>query len=156
MVTYTLNIDELSINDYTLIGVQTVLDEYKLAYLLNKFLGTKFSKAVYNLDFTEKNNTFFYPVYEYKDTVLGYDWFLIANSYKAIDKIGVTTIFDKKNEVKYLLPEKQKIDYFLKIESGLDINYIIEIIKKINEIPQIITSYEVKVESLKSKDFLIF
>ncbi|WCC42152.1 IPExxxVDY family protein [Tenacibaculum finnmarkense] len=107
MVTYTLNINELSINDYTLIGVQTVLDEYKLAYLLNKNLGTKFSKAVYNLDFTEKNHTFLYAVYEYKDTALGYDWFLITNTYRPTDKTEITTIFNKNNVVKYLVPEKK-------------------------------------------------
>ncbi|WCC44644.1 IPExxxVDY family protein [Tenacibaculum finnmarkense] len=156
MVTYTLNINELSINDYTLIGVQTVLDEYKLAYLLNKTLGTKFSKAVYNLDFKEKHDTFFYAVYEYKDTALGYDWFLIANTYKPTDKTGITTIFNKNNVVKYLVREKQRIDYFLKIESGFDTEHIVKTLEKINKIPQIITSYEVEVESLKSKDFLIF
>ncbi|WBX73519.1 IPExxxVDY family protein [Tenacibaculum pacificus] len=156
MVTHALNINELSINDYTLIGIHTMLNEYKLAYLLNRDLNIKFSQAAYNLDFTEKNNTSFYTVYEYTNTELGYDWFLIANVYKLNNKTVKTSLFEQNYSVRYLVPEKQKIDFFLKIESGFDIEHIVKTIEVINNIPQIITSYEVEVESLKSKDFLIF
>ncbi|MEX6626933.1 IPExxxVDY family protein [Tenacibaculum salmonis] len=156
MVTHALNINELSINDYTLIGIHTMLNEYKLAYLLNRYLNIKFSQAAYNLDFTEKNNTSFYTVYEYTNTELGYDWFLIANVYKLNNKKVKTSLFEENYSVRYLVPEKQKIDFFLKIESGFDIEHIVKTIEVINNIPQIITSYEVEVESLKSKDFLIF
>ncbi|WP_416370327.1 IPExxxVDY family protein [Tenacibaculum ovolyticum] len=54
MVTYALNINEFSTNDFALIAIHTVLSEYQLAYLLNKHLHIKFSKASYNLDFTQK------------------------------------------------------------------------------------------------------
>ena len=155
MVTHALNLNELSTNDYALIGIHTVLNEYKLAYLLNKHLHIKFSKATYNLDFTEKLNTSFYTVYEYTNTALGYNWFLIANIYRP-DCKKITGVFDASNALKYLVSEKKKIDYFLKIESCFDIEYIVKTIETINNIPQIITSYEVEVESLKSKDFLIF
>ncbi len=156
MATYALDINEFSTNDYALIGIHTVLNEYKLAYLLNKFLHVKFSKADYNLDFTQKNNESSYSIYEYTDKEYDYDWFLIANVYKSTSKTISTSLFNESDSVMRLVPERKKVDFFLKIEGDFDFDYIVKTIEKINKVPQIITSYEVEVESLKSKDFLIF
>ena len=156
MATYALNINEFSTNDYALIGIHSVLNEYKLAYLLNKYLHIRFSKANYNLDFTQKNNQSSYSVYEYTDKELDYDWFLITNVYKSTRKTKRTSLFKESDSITRLVPEKKKVDFFLKIEGDFDFEYIVKTIEKINKIPQIITSYEVEVESLKSKDFLIF
>ncbi len=156
MTTYGLNINEFSANDYALIGIHTVLNEYKLAYLLNKYLHIKFSKASYNLDFTKKNNLASYTVYEYANTELDYDWFLIANVCKSTRKTASTSLFTESDSINRLVPEKKKVDFFLKIEGGFDFEYVVKTIEMINQVPQIITSYEIEVESLKSKDFLIF
>ena len=156
MATYALDINEFSTNDYALIGIHTVLNEYKLAYLLNKFLHVRFSKADYNLDFTQKNNESSYSIYEYTDKEYDYDWFLIANVYKSTSKTISTSLFNESDSVMRLVPERKKVDFFLKIEGDFDFDYIVKTIEKINKVPQIITSYEVEVESLKSKDFLIF
>ncbi|PKH50177.1 IPExxxVDY family protein [Tenacibaculum sp. Bg11-29] len=156
MVTYALNINEFSTNDFALIAIHTVLSEYQLAYLLNKHLQIKFSKASYNLDFTEKKNQASYTVYEYTNTELDYDWFLIANVCKSTLKTASTNLFIESDSISRLIPEKKKVDFFLKIEGGFDFDYIVKTIEIINRVPQIITSYEVEVESLKSKDFLIF
>ena len=45
MAIYSLDINEFSNNDYSLIGIHTTLNDYKLAYLLNQFLQTKFTKS---------------------------------------------------------------------------------------------------------------
>lgn len=155
MVTHALNINELPTNDYTLIGIHTTLSEYKLAYLLNKYLDIKFSKATDDLDFTQNNSISFYALYEYKSTELEHNWFLIANTNKPDSKIE-TNISNINNSLTYLIPEKKKIDYFLKIENSFDTDAVFEKIQIINKIPQIIISYQVELESLKSKDFLIF
>jgi hypothetical protein len=156
MATYALDINEFSTNDYAVIGIHTVLNEYKLAYLLNKFLHVKFSKADYNLDFIQKNNKSSYSIYEYTDREFDYHWFLIANVYKSTSKTVSTSLFNESDSVMRLVPERKKVDFFLKIEGDFDFDYIVKTIEKVNKIPQIITSYEVEVESLKSKDFLIF
>ncbi|MGB1043139.1 MAG: IPExxxVDY family protein [Tenacibaculum sp.] len=156
MATYALNIDEFSNNDYALIGIHTVLSEYKLAYLLNKILKIKFSKSTYNLDFTHQNSQSSYSVYEYVDMVLDYEWFLIANVYKSSQKTITTSLFNESDTITYLVPEKKRVDFFIKIQGDFDLEYIVKVIEKINQIPQIITSYEIEVEHLKSKDFLIF
>lgn len=156
MATYTLNINEFCANDYALIGIHTALNEYKLAYLLNKYLHINFSKASYDLDLTQKNTQSFYSVYEYTNTELDNNWFLIANVYKLTQKTTSTSLFSESDSITYLVPEKKKVDFFLKIEGDFDLEYIVKAIDIINKIPQIITSYKIEVESLKSKDFLIF
>ena len=156
MSVYALNIDEFSDNDYTLIGIHTVLSEYKLAYLLNQHLQVKFRRATYDLDFTKKKNQSSYAVYEYINKELDYDWYLISNVYKSTKASISTGLFSESDTVMNLVPEKKKVDFFLKIEGDFDYEYIVKTIEKINQIPQIITSYEIEVESLKSKEFLIF
>jgi len=156
MSVYALNIDEFSDNDYTLIGIHTVLSEYKLAYLLNQHLQVKFRRATYDLDFTKKKNQSSYAVYEYINKELDYDWYLISNVYKSTKTSISTGLFSESDTVMNLVPEKKKVDFFLKIEGDFDYEYIVKTIEKINQITQIITSYEIEVESLKSKEFLIF
>ncbi len=156
MSVYALNIDEFSDNNYTLIGIHTVLSEYKLAYLLNQHLKVKFRRATYDLDFTKKNNESSYTVYEYINKELDYDWYLISNVYKSTKTSISSGLFSESDTVMNLVPEKKKVDFFLKIEGDFDYEYIVKTIEKINQITQIITSYEIEVESLKSKEFLIF
>ncbi len=156
MSVYSLNIDEFSDNDYTLLGIHTVLSDYRLAYLLNLHLQVKFRRANYYLDFTKKNNQSSYTVYEYLNTELDYDWYLISNVYKSTKKTTSTGLFNESDTVMNLVPEKKKVDFFLKIEGDFDYEYIVKTIEKINQIPQIITTYKIEIESLKSKEFLIF
>jgi len=58
--------------------------------------------------------------------------------------------------ISYLIPEKKKIDFFLKIEGCYNENHLNFLIDKLNAINQIITSYSIELTTLKSKDHLIF
>ena len=42
MQVYSLDIDDFNEDNYTLIGIHTALEDFKLAYLLNKNLDTHF------------------------------------------------------------------------------------------------------------------
>ncbi len=156
MPTYEVNIDEFSDDDYSLIGIHTTLQDYRLAYLLNKHLQIKFCRVKKDLDFLEKNRESSYPVYEYTNAKLYQDWFLISNVFKSTLKATSTSLFNQSDTTTYLIPEKKKVDFFLKIEGEFDDDFIVKLIEKINQIPQIITSYKLEVNTLKSKDFLIF
>ena len=112
MATYALNIDDFSDNDYALIGIHTVLSEYRLAYLLNQYLQIKFCRASYDLDFTRKNNQSSYAVYEYTNVELEYDWFLISNKYKSTQKTISTSLFNESDSIMYLVSEKRKLIIF--------------------------------------------
>ena len=56
----------------------------------------------------------------------------------------------------YLIPEKKKVDYFIKILGEPSQEIIYQTVNKINQINQIVTSYTVELDLLKSKQFLIF
>ena len=156
MPIYEVNINDFSNDDYTLIGVHTTLNDYRLAYLLNKHLQVNFRRANYDLDFFQKNIESSYVVYEYTNTKLDQDWFLISNVFKYTLEAESISLFGQSDSTSYLIPEKKKVDFFLKIEGEFDYDFIVKLIENINQVPQIITSYEIEVNSLKSKDFLIF
>lgn len=152
-----MQIHSLEINDfldsyYTLIGVHTTLEDYQLAFLLNKHLKAQFKRASYDLDF--ENNDSFYSVYEYTNKKLDIDWFLISNIYKTA--VQSTGLFSESETKAYLIPEKKRVDYFLKIEGDIDYEQVVKSVEKINQIPQVITSYQIETDKLKSKEFLIF
>lgn len=155
MQVYSVNINEFSNDDYTLIGIHTTLPDYQLAYLLNKHLKTSFKRSKNNLDFDNQEDKLSYSLYEYEDGKFDYFWFLINN----IAKTTTTKpkgLFNESDIIRYLIPEKKKIDYFVKFEIEVDTNFINETLEKINQIPQVITSYSIEPSTLKSKEFLIF
>lgn len=154
MTTYSLELDDFSDDDYTLIGVHSVVEDYRLAFLLNKYLNTHFLRTKQDLDFKNGNHNSLYSVYEYTNKKEGYDWFLISNVYKTeVKSVG---LFSESETKTFLIPEKKRVDYFLKVEGTFTADYIIKSIEKINQIPQIITSYQIETNTLKSRDFLIF
>ncbi|WP_196885627.1 IPExxxVDY family protein [Aureivirga sp. CE67] len=145
--------------DYTLIGIHTIEEDYRLAYLINQKINTCLEKAKNNLDFTNKNASF--CIFEFRDKQNFTDYFLIANKSENLeDSSNSETLFEETSEVLekavYLIPEKKKVDYFLKIDRDLGKNDMDNLINQINEIEQVITSYSIIPKSLKSKDFLIF
>ena len=156
MPTYSLDINDFTCETYTLIGIHTPLSDYKLAYFLNKHLEISFCKADYKLDFKDKENKSCFDVYEYSDTKLEYDWFLIANVYKTLRTNQTISLFEESFVKTYLIPEKKNVDYFIKITGSLSDTNVLNTIEKIKNIPQIATSYTINTDTLKSKDNLIF
>jgi hypothetical protein len=136
MPIYEVNINEFSNDDYVLIGIHTTLNEYKLAYLLNQHLHIKFNRAGYDLDFIKKGSQSSYTVYEYTNAKLCQDWFLIANVYKSTLEAESISLFNQSDSITRLIPEKKKVDFFLKLEGDFDYNSIVKIIEVIKQIPQ--------------------
>lgn len=154
MPVYELDFNDMETNAYDLIGIHSALTDYKLAYLLNSIVGTLFKKASYCLDITSKNNSTSYPVFEYFNPE--YNAFLISNVHKHNKTVNGIGLFSENTLYSYLIPEQKKVDYFLKIEGDMNNDFILDTIRKINKISQVVTSYKIEVDSLKSKDFLIF
>lgn len=145
-------------NDYSLIGIHTSEEDYRLAFLLNQTLQTMFIKFKHHLDFKNKSASF--SVFEYIDEKNQLTNHLISNKYIG-DATGEikTNLFSNEisySNVSYLISEKKKVDYFLKIEGDISTIDLNKTIAKINDINQIITSYKICPMLLKSKDNLIF
>jgi len=146
------------IEDYSLIGIHTSEEDYRLAYLLNKNLNTTFSKSKIKLDFKKGNATF--TVFEFFDNYKQQEFFLISN--KCIEKqsspVSSDLFSDSINysSTSYLISEKKQVDFFFKIKGTVSSPELKKIIDKLNNIQQIITSYNINPSDLKSGDYLIF
>ncbi|MGB0891798.1 MAG: IPExxxVDY family protein [Flavobacteriaceae bacterium] len=156
MQVYSLEIEDFSDNNYTLIGIHSTLEDYKLAYVLNSTLNTKFKKANFSLDFENKNNNASFSIYEFENKKQYTNWFLISNTYKDLSRPVASGLFIESEITTYLIPELKKVDFFLKLEGDFEYDFILKTIEKINQTKQIITSYKIDANTLKSKDFLIF
>jgi len=141
-------------HDYTLIVIKSVLEDYRLAYFLNKTFSLLLKKEDFKLNFDNKKGDF--SVFGFDDLSVNSYWSLIANK-QVVEKEVKTddyNLFDEISNTFILIPEEKKADYFLKIENNTQ--EITTIIKKINATHRVITSYEINPNDLKSKDLLIF
>lgn len=143
-------------DDYTLIGIHSTEEDYRLAFLLNSHLKIKLTRFKDNLDF--KNSTAVFPLFEFKDEANFINYYLINNKHiELVDNQYKEGLFGGNySTTSYLIPEKKKVDFFLKIDGCNTDDFIQSLVTDLNKINQIITSYSIKPITLKSKENLIF
>ena len=156
MQVHSLDLEDFCEDNYTLIGIHTALEDFKLAYLLNNNLNTLFSIEDFSLDFESNNTKASFSIYNYINEKYDFEWYLIANSFKEERTNELDTIVLSTETKTYLIPENKNIDYFLKIVGEPNQELIYKTVDKINQLNQVVTSYVVETDTLKSKEFLIF
>ena len=156
MQVYALEMNDFCEEEYSLIGIHSTLEDYKLAYLINKKLNTRFFKAKEDLQFTREKKKASFSIYNYENTKYDFDWFLIANSYRREYQTVSNELLLTSETKTYLIPEKKKVDFFLKICGESEYDFVMKTINSIKSIENIITAYLIDKNTLKSKDFLIF
>ena len=156
MQVYALEMNDFCEEEYSLIGIHSTLEDYKLAYLINKKLNTRFFKAKEDLQFTREKKKASFSIYNYENTKYDFDWFLIANSYRRENQTVSNELLLTSETKTYLIPEKKKVDFFLKICGKSEYDFVMKTINSIKSIENIITAYLIDKNTLKSKDFLIF
>lgn len=159
MLSHKLLLDEVE-EDYQLLAIHCSLEEYKIAYLLNKHLQLSFRRASHDLDFNHGIVQALYPLFHFKEPENYRVYYLIKNKYKGpVKKVISSGSLFKEEEVSpqitYLIPEYKEVDYFLKIEEDMDAKKAQKIINRIGSIPNIVTAYLVDYHQLKSKNNLI-
>ena len=143
---------------YTLIGIHCTLEDYRLAYLLNKHLGIALART---LDLDYNNGKASYSIYEWEDEKQLVTWSLVSNISKTetLQQIDHKSLFDTQQNIiktSHLLAEYKTVNYFLKIDSEFSFSKEKYILDSILNIPQIATAYSIDSSQLKSKDNLIF
>lgn len=154
MTTHRISTDFYE-HSYTLIAVHCSLADYQLAYQLNSKTYTKF-KRIQDIDFY--NNSISFSTYEWEDQKKDMLWNLVSNTSGIIaSETNNNTLFDKETPIliNYLIPERKKTDYFIKIDGELMQKDTTDILNEINKIPQIITAYTIEPNQLKSRNNLI-
>ena len=144
---------------YTLIAIHCTLEDYRLAYLLNKHLGISLTRKASDLDY--KDGTVSYSIYEWEDTKQLVTWSLVSNICKTetLQEIDYKSLFNTQQNITkthHLLSEYKTVNYFLKIDSEFSFSKEKYILNNILRIPQIATAYSLDSSQLKSKDNLIF
>lgn len=162
MLAHKLILDAVVDNSFKLIAIHCSVEEYKLAFLLNKHLNLRLSRGRNDIDLRIKSSLAVFALYTYKDEQKYCDYFLISNKCKG-QSIKTTADFgslfgeeEMSSETIYLLPEFKKVDFFLKIEEDSDMVSEALLLERIKEIPQIATAYSIETNKIKSKENLIF
>lgn len=156
MQIHAIDLHDFSEEQYTLLGIHTTLEDYKLAFLLNSTLKTKFHRAEYSLDIKDVQDNASFSIYSYTNKKYDFEWYLIANSCTRELQLNSAGFLQSTESKTYLIKEKKKIDYFIKIVGEAHKGFIEKTIDRINAIDQVVASYSIDINTLKSKDFLIF
>ena len=143
-------------HDYTLIGIHSALEDFRLAYFLNKKLNLRLQRFKDDLDFPSLNCRF--SLFNCEDEVTFTSWSLIANRHVTVSDVipSGDNLFGEETKVYHLIAEKKKVDYFIKINGAINQNELEKFLIKINNTNKIITSYIINPNDLISKDYLIF
>ncbi|MEN3323650.1 IPExxxVDY family protein [Mariniflexile soesokkakense] len=145
--------------DCTLIAIHCTIEDYRLAYLLNKHLSTNLTRRTSNLDFSFDNAT--YSIFEWEDAKQLITWSLVSNICKTeiYKQENFNSLFKTEEKVIrtiYLIPEYKAVNYFLKIDNQFNLSKEKNILKNILKIQQVATAFSIDINQLKSKDNLIF
>ena len=159
MALHKLLVDDFYDDTYKLIAIHCRLEDYRLAYLLNKNLNLKLERKPDDLDFKYLKSS--HSIFEWNNEAQYVSWNLVSNVCKKEEDglYSTGTLFEKSEKVLktfHLISELNKVDYFIKISEEIqNVNENL-ILSRLQTIPQIITSYTVNPSKIKSKDYLIF
>jgi len=162
MAVHRLDLGEFDEIDYYLMAIHTSLEDYRLAYFINKILPVNLSKSKNEIHAQTKEGVANFSRFYYYDTEKALSWNLIQNKNEIIS-VSTNDLQDlfsnETSEVSttiHLLPEFKKVDFFLKIDNSEEAIDFSEIQQKLNAIESIAAVYAVDTNKLKSKNNLIF
>jgi len=143
--------------DFTLIAIHCSLEDYRLAYLINKDLSIKLKRRE-DIDYNYASA--FYSIHEWEDKTQQVIWNLVSNKCRKEETLTNSgSLFEtgNKNFITHnLIPEYKSADFFLKIVTENTMITYKKTLNAIQNIPQVITAYQVETDLLKSKNNLIF
>jgi hypothetical protein len=159
MALHKLLVDDFYDDTYKLIAIHCGMEDYRLAYLLNKNLDLKLKRKEEDVDLKYLESS--YSIFEWKNNTEYVTWNLISNVCKKEETslYSTGTLFENSSKVLktfHLISEFKTVDFFIKISEEIqNINEKV-ILSKLHRVPQIITSYSVDPIKLRSKNHLIF
>ena len=127
--------------DFVLVAVTSQLKDYMFCYKINKQLATDFAKiSDLEMLFNPDEELFYFSRYFYLAPETETELYVLAN----------------KGTEGFLVPEMNKVDFFLLIRNYIDQEDLRHIISGLNKIPEVLVAVEVDPKKLKSKENLIF
>jgi hypothetical protein len=127
--------------DFVLIAVTTSLKDYRICYLINKFLNFNFIKVPdLSVEISPGTPPVLFSLYQYQPENTESDFYFIAN----------------KGSDGYLIPEMRKADYFVLIKNYFDENDLDALLTALNRIPEIVAAVKIDPKKIKSRENLLF
>jgi len=162
MAVHKVYIEDFEESDYHIIAIHTSLEDYRLAYFLNRDLAVFLSKSDEDVHIQTKEGETFFARFTFDDQDNYILWDLVQNKneVEGTENNAVQDLFSNSDNTfassAYLLPEYKKVDFFLKIENAEKEIQIEEIVSKINKIDGVSMVYNIDLQKIKSKNNLIF
>ena len=161
MAHHKLELEDDFKETYSLVAIHCSEEAYKMAYILNKYVGLRLKRRNVDLEYSNKGLEITFSLFEYEDFIQYTTYNLVANKCKSEianvqSSSGLFSSELPETVVTYLLPEHKRADYFLKIYSDFEIIPMRKLVFEINQIKQVISAYTIDAEELKSKSNLIF
>ena len=127
--------------DFELIGICSHHSDYRLAWGINKILELELTKSDEPFVIQSKKGTIVsqHSFHVFIDEVDHMEWYLIKN----------------KSEGKFLIPEKNQIDYFLILRENI-LHDLDDLVEQIRESNSVMAAYVFEAESIPSAELIIF
>ena len=127
--------------DFVLVAVTTSLKDYRICFLINKYLNFNFIKtADLAVDINQSPELVYFSKYTDHWEATATDFYFIAN----------------KGSDGYLVPEMNKTDYFLMVKNYIDEEDLDRLISGLNKIPEIVAAVKIDPKKIKSRENLLF
>ena len=127
--------------DFILIAITSSLKDYRVCYLINRYLNFNFTKLDdLKLDISQLNSPVLFSLYHYNWESTETDFYFIGN----------------KGSDGYLVPEMRKADYFILIKNYIDDDDLESMISALNKIPEIVAAVKIDPKKIKSRENLLF
>ena len=140
--------------DYKLIAVHSALDDYRLAYFLNKTLQLQLAKENQKASLLDTVSGKYFSYYYWENPLLGTAWYCIGNKLLIEKEMHTLSLIESATSLVYLIDKYKKVDYFLKIDTERRMN-LASLLSKISEIPTT-TAYTIDTDTLNNKYKQIF
>ncbi len=142
--------------EYSLFAIHSALEDYHLAYCINRELSLKLRKNPEALLISARAGEATFSRFTFYNEKQDTGWDLIQNK-QELATAGIGDGFFSgmaMSSTAYLLPEFSKVDYFLKIENPN--GGIPSLTQKLKKIDRVSAAYVVERTRIKSKNHLIF
>lgn len=161
MTAHKINIDDFDDSDYKVIAIHSGLEDFRIAYFINKILNTRLSISPEQVELKVENTYALFNHYSYTDFDHDVLWNLIPNKthFQSVIKESSSLFNEQDTAFRsyiYLLPELKSVDFLLKIDDideAFDIDLVIDKIKTLRFVSLV---YELQQNKIKNKNNLIF
>ena len=127
--------------DFIVLAITTSLKDYRLCFHLNKFSPANFILVdELALPLSDNHTVALFNRYTYLPENCETEFYLLSN----------------KSSEGLLIPEMNRVDYFLVIKNFIDKEDLEAWITHLKQIPEVLAAVEVDVKKLKSKENLLF